>query len=130
MFRLTSLRMLILGSLMSIALLVGCKSAQQKALDQAQSQAATTKAPQQLQYIDKDGNTVTTIIPPPNSGMSLSTTTTPPAPGTHPAATAPVISPVNEARSRPRKAQLPQHKKSLLRLRLSALQPRQLVWLP
>jgi hypothetical protein len=89
--------MLILGSLMSIALLVGCKSAQQKALDQAQSQAATTKAPQQLQYIDKDGNTVTTIIPPPNSGMSLSTTTTPPAPGTHPAATAPVISPVNEA---------------------------------
>jgi len=29
--------------------------------------------------------------------MSLSTTTTPPAPGTHPAATAPVISPVNEA---------------------------------
>jgi hypothetical protein len=75
----------------------GCKSDQQKALDQAQSQAATTNTPQQVQYIDKSGNTVTTIVPPANSGQSQSTTTTAPAPGTHPAATAPVITPVNEA---------------------------------
>ena len=99
MFRMTSLRMLILGSLMmSFALLAGCKTDQQKALEQAQSQAATTNAPQQVQYIDKDGNTVTTIVQPPNSGQpQFSTTKTQPAPGTHPAATAPVITPVNEA---------------------------------
>jgi hypothetical protein len=98
MTRLTPLRMLLLGSLMSIAVLIGCKTDQQKALDQAQSQAATTKSPQQVQYIDKDGNTVTTIVQPPNSGQpQIVTTTTPPAPGTHPAATAPVIIPANES---------------------------------
>jgi hypothetical protein len=97
MFRISQLRLFILGSLMSLAMLSGCKSDQQKALDQAQSQAATTNTPQQVQYIDKSGNTVTTIVPPANSGQSQSTTTTAPAPGTHPAATAPVITPVNEA---------------------------------
>lgn len=97
MIRMTSRVALISSSLISIALLIGCKSDQQKALDQAQSQAATTKAPQQVQYVDKDGNTVTTIVPPPNSGQSQFTTTTPPAPGTHPTATAPVITPANEA---------------------------------
>jgi hypothetical protein len=97
MIRTTSLRIFVFSSLMSVALLAGCKSDEQKALDQAQSQAATTKAPQQVQYIDKDGNTVTTIVQPPNSSQAQSTTKAPPAPGTHPAATAPVITPVNEA---------------------------------
>src|SRR5471030_727936 len=69
MIRPTSLRMLLLGSLMSFALLIGCKTDQQKALEQAQSQAATTKAPQQVQYVDKNGNTVTTIVQPPKSGQ-------------------------------------------------------------
>jgi len=100
MFRTTPtrmLRLLIAGSLMSIAALTGCKSDQQKAIDQAQSQAATTNTPQQVQYVDSNGNTVTTVVPPPNSGQSQSTTTTAPAPGTHPAATAPVITPLNQS---------------------------------
>jgi len=98
MFRSTSLRILVLSSLTSIALLAGCKTDQQKALDQAKSQAATTNSPQQIQYVDNNGNTVTTVVQPPNSGQpQYATTTTPPAPGTHPAATAPVITPVNEA---------------------------------
>jgi len=98
MIRFTPLRLLLLSSLMSIAVLAGCKTAQQKALEQAQSQAATTNAPQQVQYVDNNGNTVTTIVQPPNSGQPpFTTTTTQPAPGTHPAATAPVISPANEA---------------------------------
>jgi len=98
MFRMISVRLLVVSSLMSIVVLTGCKTDQQKALEQAQSQAATTNAPQQIQYVDKSGNTVTTIVQPPNSGQpQYATTTTPPAPGTHPAATAPVITPVNEA---------------------------------
>jgi len=98
MFRMISLRLFLLSGLMSIAMLIGCKTDQQKALEQAQSQAATTNAPQQIQYVDKNGNTVTTIVQPPNSGQpQYATTTTPPAPGTHPAATAPVITPANEA---------------------------------
>jgi hypothetical protein len=98
MIRHTPLRLLLLGGLMSIAVLAGCKTAQQKALEQAQSQAATTNAPQQVQYIDKNGNTVTTIVQPPNSGQPpFTTTTTQPAPGTHPAATAPVITAANES---------------------------------
>src|ERR1700722_16426806 len=98
MIRPTSLRMLLLGSLMSIALLAGCKTDQQKALEQAQSQAATTNLPQQVQYIDKNGNTVTTIVQPPKSGQPpFTTTTTQPPAGTHPAATAPVITTANEA---------------------------------
>jgi len=98
MFRITSRRMFLLASLTSVALLAGCKTDQQKALEQAQSQAATTNAPQQVQYIDKNGNTVTTIVQPPNSGQPpFITTTTQPAPGTHPQATAPVISPANES---------------------------------
>ena len=98
MIRNASLRLLLSGSLISITVLAGCKTQQQKALEQAQSQAATTNAPQQVQYVDNSGNTVTTIVQPPNSGQpQYATTTTPPAPGTHPAATAPVITPVNEA---------------------------------
>jgi hypothetical protein len=79
-------------------MLTGCKTDQQKALDQAKSQAATTNAPQQIQYVDNNGNMVTTIVQPPNSGQpQFSTTTTPPAPGTHPVATAPVITPLNQS---------------------------------
>ena len=86
------------GSFLAIALLAGCKTDQQKALEQAQSQAATTNAPQQVQYVDKNGNTVTTIVQPPNSGQPpFTTTTTQPAPGNHPAATAPVITAANES---------------------------------
>lgn len=96
MFRITPTRMLILSSFMSMALLTGCKSDQQKALEQAQSQAATTNTPQQIQYVDSNGNTVTTVVQPPNSGQPpVSTTTAAPAAGTHPAATAPVITPLN-----------------------------------
>lgn len=98
MFRITSTRMLLLSSFMSVALLNGCKSDQQKALDQAQSQAATTNTPQQIQYVDNNGNTVTTTVQPPNSGQpQTSTTTTAPAPGTHPAATEPVITPLSQS---------------------------------
>jgi hypothetical protein len=74
----------------------GCKSDQQKAVDQAKTQAASTQTPQQVQYVDSNGNTVTTTVQPPVSGQppQVSTTTTSPPPGPKPQATAPVVTPL------------------------------------
>ena len=40
----------------------GCKTDQQKAVDQAKAQAASTQTPQQVQYVDNNGDTVTTTV--------------------------------------------------------------------
>ncbi|HTV08658.1 MAG TPA: hypothetical protein VMD97_06415 [Candidatus Aquilonibacter sp.] len=79
----------------------GCESSQQKAIDQAKSQAASTQTPQQVQYIDSNGNTVTKIVQPPVNGQpgQISTTVTTPPPGTKPQATPPVITPLGTAPS-------------------------------
>lgn len=73
------------GCLLLSASLVmsGCKSDQDKALDQAKSQAASTNTAQQVQYVDGNGDTVTTVVQPPVAGQAqqISTTTAPPAPG-------------------------------------------------
>lgn len=66
------------------AILLGCESGQQKALDQAKQQAAKTGQPQQVVSVDKSGVTTTTIVQPPAAGQTseaVTTTTTPPAPG-------------------------------------------------
>lgn len=80
----------------ALALVLGCKSDQQKAIDQAKSQAASTQTPQQVQYIDSNGDTVTKTIQPPLNGQpgQVSTTVTTPPPGPKPHATAPVITPL------------------------------------
>jgi hypothetical protein len=88
------------AGLIAFALLAGCESQQQKALDQAKSQATSTNTPQQVQYVDKDGNTVTdTVQPPPAAGQqtAMSTLVTPPPPGPRPHKTDPVITPLNSA---------------------------------
>jgi hypothetical protein len=86
-------------SFIAFALFTGCKSAEDKALDQAKAQAASTNTAQQIQYVDAKGQTVTTTVqPPPAPGQpeQLATTTTPPPTGAPtPAATNPVITPVN-----------------------------------
>jgi hypothetical protein len=91
----------ILGvGLTALVLLVGCESAQQKALDQAKSQATSTNTPQQVQYVDSNGSTITeTVQPPAAAGQqpSVSTLTTPPPPGPKPAKTSPVITPLYAA---------------------------------
>jgi hypothetical protein len=79
---------------LSLGLLAGCKSDQQKALEQAEAQATSTNTPQTIQYVDGNGNTVTTTVQPPaapGQQPQVSTTTTPPVPGTKPPATKPVI---------------------------------------
>src|ERR1700755_2871208 len=81
-----------------LALLTGCKGREDQALDQAKSQAVTTNTPQQVQYVDSKGNTVTQTVQPPaqQGGQPLVTTNTaPPAAGVPvPPATNPVVTPL------------------------------------
>jgi hypothetical protein len=81
----------------------GCKSDQQKAVDQAKAQAASTQTPQQVQYVDNNGDTVTTTVQPPAAGQpqQVATTITPPPPGPKPRETKPVIAPLGAAPGTP-----------------------------
>jgi hypothetical protein len=81
----------------------GCRSDQQKAIDQAKAQAASTQTPQQVQYVDKNGDTVTTTVQPPVAGQpqQVATTITPPAPGPKPRSTNPVVTPLGAAPGTP-----------------------------
>ncbi len=74
----------------------GCKTDQQKAVDQAKAQAASTQTPQQVQYVDNNGDTVTTTVEPPVAGQpqQVATTITPPPPGPKPHSTNPVVTPL------------------------------------
>jgi hypothetical protein len=89
----TNFRSALCATTVALVLLSGCSNKEQKALDQAKAQAAATNTAQQIQYIDKNGDTVTTVVPPPVAGQpqNISTTTTPPPPGPAPHATDPVI---------------------------------------
>jgi hypothetical protein len=80
------LRILRVGGAMALGLvlLAGCESQQDKAIDTAKKQAATTGQPQQVVSVDKNGNTTTTVVQPPAPGQTtqqVTTTTTPAAPG-------------------------------------------------
>ena len=83
----------------ALALTAGCKTDPQKAVDQAKTQAASTQTAQQVQYVDKNGDTVTTTVQPPVAGQSqqVATTITPAPPGPKPRATRPVVTPLGVA---------------------------------
>jgi hypothetical protein len=90
--------------------LIGCKSKQDAAIEQAKQQAATTGQPQTVVTTDSNGNTVTTTVQPPAQGQTdqaVTTTVTPkpaatPAPASAPtgsdtaAAPAPTAAPAPE----------------------------------
>ena len=62
------------------AMLSGCSSKQEQALDQAKKQAAATGQAQQVVSVDKNGTTTTTVVQPPAAGqtdVAISTTVTP-----------------------------------------------------
>jgi hypothetical protein len=84
------------AGLMGLALLTGCKSKVDQAVDQAKAQAASTGVAQQVQYVDGNGDTNTITVAPPAAGQTQQVTNqiTPPAPGPKPARTNPVITPV------------------------------------
>ncbi len=66
-----------LGALaLAVALLAGCASKQDKAIEAAKKQAAATGQPQQVVTVDKQGNTTTTTVQPPASGQTAETVTT------------------------------------------------------
>ena len=91
-------RMPVLALVLVAAILSGCKSKQEQALDQAKRQAATTGQAQQVVSVDKNGNTTTTVVQPPAAGQTnqaITTTVTPPAAGAPvPAPSGPVVSAV------------------------------------
>lgn len=84
--------------LLMAAMLSGCKSKEEQALDQAKQQAATTGQAQQVVSIDKNGTTTTTVVQPPVAGQKnevITTTATPPTAGTPiPAPSEPKVSAV------------------------------------
>ena len=79
--------------------MAGCKSQQDKALEQAKQQAASTRQPQQVVSVDKDGVTTTTVVQPPLQGQTqptVTTTTAPPQPGQpKPSPMGPKVTPVS-----------------------------------
>ncbi len=90
----SNIRLAAFAGIIGIAVLSGCKSKEQAAVDQAKAQAASTGAAQQVQYIDANGDTVTTTIPPPVAGQvqQVSTAITPAPAGPKPKRTDPVVS--------------------------------------
>jgi len=74
---------------LGMALMAGCASKEDAAIDTAKKQAAATGQAQQVVSIDKDGNTTTTTVQPPVPGQTTQavTTTVTPAAGVAPGGT-------------------------------------------
>ncbi len=91
-------RLPVLVLVLAAVMLSGCESKQDRALDQAKKQAATTGQAQQVVSVDKNGNTTTTVVQPPVAGQTneaMTTTVTPPTAGTPlPVASGPTVSAV------------------------------------
>ena len=66
---------------LAVAMIAGCASQQDKAIDAAKKQAAATGQAQQVVSVDKNGNTTTTIVQPPQPGQTAQTVTTTVTPG-------------------------------------------------
>jgi len=83
------------AGVMGLAFLAGCANKTDKAIEQAKAQAAKTGVAQQVQYIDDNGDTVTTTVTPPVTGQTQQVTTaiTPAPPGPKPKRTNPVVTP-------------------------------------
>ena len=72
------------ATVFALAILFGCQSKQDAAIEQAKKQAAATGQAQQVVSVDKNGNTTTTTVQPPVPGQTAQavTTTVTPAAGT------------------------------------------------
>jgi hypothetical protein len=96
---------------LAVALLGGCSSKQDQAIDQAKKQAAATGQAQQVVSVAKDGTTTTTTVQPPAPGQTAQaiTTTTAPGPsvppGTPPPAEGTYYQPAGSAPGQPSAAQ-------------------------
>jgi hypothetical protein len=101
----------VLVLLMAATILSGCKSKQERALDQAKQQAATTGQAQQVVSVDKNGTTTTTVVQPPVAGQKIqavtSTATPPPAGAPVPPPSEPKVSAVPQPPAIPVDATIP-----------------------
>jgi hypothetical protein len=64
------------ATMLAAALLAGCQSKQEAAIEAAKKQAAATGQPQQVVSIDKKGNTTTVTVQPPVPGQTAQEVTT------------------------------------------------------
>jgi hypothetical protein len=66
--------------MLALAMLAGCKSKEDAAVDKAKQQAAASGQPQQIVSTDKNGNVTTTTVQPPAPGQKSQAVTTTVAP--------------------------------------------------
>ena len=96
-------------SLIAFAMLAGCQSKQDAAIDQAKKQAAATGQAQQVVSTDKNGNVTTTTVQPPAPGQTTQavTTTVTPAMAANTPATTPAVAGQVDASGQPVTAPAP-----------------------
>lgn len=80
---------------LGVAMLAGCASQQDKAIEAAKKQATATGQAQQVVSVDKAGNTTTTTVQPPAPGQTTQAITTTVTPGTGVAANGSAGTPAN-----------------------------------
>src|ERR1019366_4730899 len=66
---------------LAVALMAGCSSKEDQAIEAAKKQAAATGQAQQVVSVDKNGNTTTTVVQPPAPGQTAQAVTTTVTPG-------------------------------------------------
>ncbi len=79
------------GMVFALAILVGCQSKQDAAIEQAKKQAAATGQAQQVVTVDKSGTTTTTTVQPPVPGQTTQAVTTTETPAATPPNTAAAV---------------------------------------
>ena len=84
------------GMVFALAILVGCQSKQDAAIEQAKKQAAATGQPQQIVTVDKNGTTTTTTVQPPAPGQTAQAVTTTVMPASTPSNAAAPAVPANQ----------------------------------
>jgi hypothetical protein len=80
----------------ALAILVGCQSKQDAAIERAKKQAAATGQPQQVISADKDGNTTTTTVQPPAPGQTAQAVTTTVTPAVSTPPNTPAVAPSDQ----------------------------------
>ena len=80
--------------MLALAMLAGCKSKEDAAIDKAKQQAAATGQAQQVVSTDKNGNVTTTTVQPPTPGQTAQAVTTTMTPAAGVAANTPATAPV------------------------------------
>jgi hypothetical protein len=91
----------IAGMTLALAMLAGCKSKQDEAIDQAKKQAAATGQAQQVVSTDKNGNVTTTTVQPPAPGQTAQAVTTTETPAAGVAPNTPATAPGQPAAAGP-----------------------------